>query len=326
MRHGVYFHRNIKAGFSINKVTQSVVRNIKGKEEFFVPCVRALPWSLIKNILFVFRHRRKDSINHITGDIHYCMIALKGCKSVLTIHDTCSVDYYNKGSRLKRAIDRLLWFTIPLRIATRVVCISENTKRSVERLCGRKDIKVIYNAIDPAFVTVPKDVSQRPYRILHIGTTPNKNLERTIQSLKGIECELVIVGRLTPDQRTILDESGIKYQNKFDLSDSEIIKEYIDCDVVSFISLFEGFGMPIIEANKTGRPVITSSIPVLKEIGSDSVLYVNPEDVNDMHAGFMKMIEDPSLRKECVEKGLKNVMRFEPEMIIESWKSLYNSI
>lgn len=325
MKRVVYFHRNLKAGFSINKVTQTFVSGITDKVEYYVPSERALPTSLLKNLWYVFNHRERNCINHITGDIHYCMLALAGCKSVLTVHDTVSVDY-NPVSKMKRLYNRLFWFTIPTKIATKVVCISEETKRHLSKYSKRKDLEVIYNAIDPSFKTILKDQTKNPYKVLQIGTSANKNLERTILALHGINCELTIIGKMTQAQEALLIEQGVKYRNLFNLSDEDILKEYANSDIVSFISLFEGFGMPIIEANKTGRPVITSSIPVLKEIANDSAVFVNPEDIKEMHEGFVKLFNDSDLRNLCVERGLENVKRFEPSTIIRSWERLYESI
>ena len=325
MKHIVYFHRNLAAGFSINKVTQSYVRSISDKKEYYVPYRRALILDIIKNLCYVFKHRNKKGLNHVTGDIHYCILALIGCKSVLTIHDTVALDFA-KGNTIKKWIQKWLWFKLPIRFATKVVCISEQTKKSISPLTNRKDIVVIHNAVDPIFETKLKDQSKTPYKILFIGSNPNKNLERTVSALNGIDCEMTIIGRLNQSQLDFLENSRVRYVSKCNLSDEEMIKEYENCDIVTFISLFEGFGMPIIEANKVGRPVICSTIPVLKEVAGDSAVFVNPLDVKDMHSGFLRLFSDTDLRQQCVEKGLSNVERFEVSEIRKQWINLYESI
>jgi len=320
-----FFHRNIDAGYSINKVTQTFVRNIPDKEEFYVPCRRASLVNVVKNIWFVFRHRNKKGINHITGDIHYCILGLIGCKTVLTIHDTVAL-HFASGSKFKKKLEEWLWFTLPLRMATKVVCISEETKRLVQPFTNRKDLIVIHNAVDPGIKTSLKDYDITPYNILHIGTKPNKNLERTVQALVGIPCRLTVVGNPSQRQLDLIKKSGIEYCVKSGLTDEEIIKEYEACDVVTFISLFEGFGMPIIEANKVGRPVITSTIPVVKEVAADSAVFVDPYDEGKIREGFLALFSDSKLRKVCVEKGLENVKRFEHESITENYLNLYRAL
>lgn len=320
-----YFHRNIKAGYSINKVTQAFVRHIIDKEEYYVPYRRANIFDILKNLWFVYKHRNKKGVNHITGDIHYCILALLGCSSVLTIHDTVSLDFA-KGSTLKKTIIKWLWYKLPIKYATKVVCISEETKRKIQPLTKRNDIIVIPDAIDPSFITSLKDQSRVPYDILHIGTKSNKNLERTIQALEKFECKLTIIGRLTSSQISLLENSKLNYCVKSDLTDEELMNEYVYCDIVSFISLFEGFGMPIIEANKIGRPVITSTIPVVREVAGDSAVFVDPYDVNQIENGFSSLFNDQQIRKDCVEKGLKNVTRFDSLVISSQYSQLYNQL
>lgn len=321
----VYFHRCKKAGFSINKVTQSYVRNISDKKEYYVPHLSGTIKDVLQNMWFVFKHRDKHSINHVTGDIHNCILALFGCKSILTIHDTVSI-HFAKNSKLKKIIQEWLWFRLPIKYATKVVCISEETKRCILNLTKRDDIMVIHNAVDSCFQTKIKDETKIPYDILFIGANPNKNLERTVQALNGIDCKLTVIGRLSPMQIEYLEQSKIFYSVKSGLTDEEMVKEYEQCDIVSFISLFEGFGMPIIEANKVGRPVITSTIPVLKEVAGDAAVFVNPNDVDDMHKGFVRLFTDEKLRKDCVTKGLENVKRFDPEIITRQYIKLYESL
>lgn len=320
-----FFHRNIKAGYSINKVTQTVIRHIGNKTEFFLPNVGASIRALIGNLWFVLNHRDKRCINHVTGDAHYVMLGLIGCKSVLTIHDTVSLDFAKYGL-IKRLFAEYLWFRIPLRIATKVVCISEETKKCVERYTNRRDIVVIHNAIDPVFQSDNIDSNRKPKRVLIIGTNPNKNLERTFEALKNFDCEVTIIGKPTEDQMLLLRECRVQYNVKTGLTDQQIVDEYKKADIVSFISLFEGFGMIVIEANKVGRPVITSDIPVLREVAGDAALFVNPTDINDMRNGFITLFEDAELRRILVDKGYENVKRFAVDNILKQWEVLYNSI
>ena len=321
----VYFHRNIEAGYSINKVTQTIISGFKNKVEYFLPCVGGSLFVVCNNLLYVYKHRDKNAINHVTGDVQYAILALIGCKSVLTVHDTVSLEF-NKMNPFKKMLFEWIWYRLPLMIATKVVCISEATKRCVKKYTTRKDIVVIHNAIDPSFHTIDKARIRAVPKILLIGTSPNKNLKRTFEALKGIECELMIVGRPSEDVLFYLRENKFQYNVKTGLTDEQIVKEYADADIVSFISLFEGFGMIIIEANKVGRPVICSNIPVLKEVAGDAALFVNPVDIESMRNGFKTLFEDAELRRSLVNKGYENVKRFAVDNILNQWKELYHSI
>lgn len=321
----IFFHRNKKAGFSINKVTQTVISNIPIRREYFVPDRGASVLSIIKNLFYVWKHHDKKSINHVTGDVHYCILALIGCKSVLTIHDTVSLDFVHLP-QYKHFLIKWLWFKFPLKIATKVVCISEETRRHILKYTKRRDIEVIHNAVDPMFVQSPKVFSAAKPKVLLIGTGANKNLIRTFEAIKGMNCLVIIVGKLNDEQRIALDKYHIDYINKVGLSDEELLEEYINCDIVSFISLFEGFGMIVVEANKVGRPVICSDIPVLKEIGGNGALYVNPKDIDDMRRGFNKILSDEQLRNQLVLDGYENAKRFDVEVILRQWIRLYDSM
>lgn len=322
----LFFHRNIKCGFSINKVSQTFIRKIDDYQEFYAPFNRADVISLLRNLLFVFRHRNKHAINHITGDIHYCIMALLGCKSVLTIHDTNMYDFCRNP--LKRWVFRWFWFKLPIRFAGKVVCISTETKRRVLQFSKRKDIEVIYNAVDDSFLRQkpqPVPYHKKPH-ILLIGTNVNKNVVRTIEALSGIECQLIIIGHLNDEISNALKKHQMDYIIKTKLRDAEIIEEYRACDIVSFCSIYEGFGMPIIEGNAMGRPVITSCIEPLIEIAGDAALLVSPYDVEDMRRGFLNLINDSTLRLRLVENGLKNIMRFQSQEIAKQYMNLYKSL
>lgn len=321
----IYFHRNKDVGYSIDKVTQTVIGQFEDKEEYYVPGKTASISDILKNILYVYKHRDRKRINHVTGDIHYCMLGLIGCKSVLTIHDTVMVDY-NSYSAIKRLFLELLWLRIPLALATRVICISSATKNSISRFTKRKDVVVIHNAISNSnsqpLLKVPSDLPN----VLIIGITPNKNLERTLKALSGLNCRVTIIGDLPQNIADLIKKLNIDCRTKSHLTDEELNKEYLDCDVVSFVSLFEGFGMPVIEANKMGRPVVCSNIEVLKEVAGDAALFVDPYSVESIKHGFSRLFSEPNLYSELVQKGLENVKRFDPQRQSELLMNVYKSI
>src|SRR5690606_24710585 len=127
----------------------------------------------------------------------------------------------------------LFWVYIPVKSATRVVCISHETKRNLLRYVSSSSsakVSVISNPVDPSFKFVPKTVEVLRPVILHIGTGWNKNLKRTILALEGISCHLRIIGRLSSEMSNLLLEKGISFSNVFDLPDERIVEEYVNCD------------------------------------------------------------------------------------------------
>lgn len=321
------FHRNRKAGYSIYKVFSTLTAEIaknKALVHYFVPDYRANMLAVINNIYYVYRNRDKTGVNHISGDIHYCILALIGCKTVLTIHDLSAMDCAQNP--LKKAIIRWLWFKLPLRFADKVICISEATKRELMKLTRRSDIDVIYNAVDPMFTSQSSSFRVDQPRILHVGTAWNKNLENTIRALSGIPSELVIIGSVMDSVKTLLRACKVNYIIKEGLSDEALLMEYREADLITFCSIYEGFGMPIIEAHAVGRCVLTSSIPPTLEIAGGGAIFVDPNDVNSMASGFKLLISNPELRKALIEKGHKNVRRFEVKQIATLYLLVYESL
>ncbi len=322
-----FFYRNPTAGFSILKVFRTLEDEIRTRHHvnsINVPFRRADPLSVLKNILFVFKHRNKTGINHVTGDIHYAIIALIGCKSVLTVHD---LNVYNRAvNPIKRMFINLLWFKLPLWIANEVVCISEHTKSELEKISSRKDIKVIYNAVDPTHVFKPKIFNEQCPVVLQIGTAWNKNMERTILALEHIECHLIIIGAINREIETLLEKTKQSYTVKTDLTDKQLLQEYDNCDLITFCSTYEGFGMPITEGNAVGRCVVTSDISPMTEIGADAVAFANPYDLTSIADALLRIINSGKYRDSLIVNGHKNVERFQVKEISSSYESIYKSL
>jgi len=323
-----YFHRNPQDGFSMLKVSRTFIDEIKKKtdiDEFFVPHKGSLhPVATLKNIWFTFKHRSKNGVNHITGDIHFCMLALIGCKSILTVHDTYSVE--KSKNPIKQFIRNQLYYKFCIRLATQVICISEKTKKDIQKTYKKGTIKVIYNAVSPLFRFAPKPFNEHKPIILQIGTGWNKNLQNTIKALAGISCELRIIGNLNAEIVHLLEKENIFFSVKTNLTDEEIVKEYEECDIVSFCSVFEGFGMPIIEGNAVGRCIITSNIEPMTEIADNAACLVNPNEVLSIADGFRKIISNANYRQQLIENGLENVKRFQAEDVAKQYIQLCNKL
>ncbi len=325
-----FFHRHRSLGFSIQHVFSTIIENIKQVdknleiEEIHTPSIGSMPWDMLTNIFYVFRHRNKKGINHISGHIHEVVLGLIGCKTVLTVHDLVFID--NVKNPIKRFYKWLFWLYFPIKFSDKVICISEKTKKNILNHIKTSKLEVIHNPLDPAFNYVPKEFNSQNPIILHIGTGWNKNLKRTVAALEGVPCHLRIIGKLNQEQIEILNFHKLKYSNATNLSDAEIIKEYIDCDIVNFPSEYEGFGMPIIEGQKTGRVVLTSAIEPLIEIARDSVHYVNPLDILSIKEGYTKLITDDDYRNSIIKKGLENTKRFQVENISQKYLDIYKKV
>jgi glycosyltransferase involved in cell wall biosynthesis len=278
------------------------------------------------NILEAGR-RQTNGINHITGEVHFLNLLMDRRRVVLTIHD-CRFMNRKANSRLQSTLMKWLYLKAPVRQSAVVTTVSEATKVDIVRYtgCDPGKIIVIPVAVHESFQPTPNIFKKSCPKILQIGTGDNKNLTRLSEALKEIPCHLTIIGRLSEDQRKSLQRAGIDYTNKYSLSRQEIVAAYEACDIVSFVSLFEGFGMPIIEANMVERVVLTSNISSMPEVAGDAALLVDPYSVADIRRGLNELIQDEALRSRLISNGRRNRERFSPQVIAEQYYELYRSL
>lgn len=268
---------------------------------------------------------RQGDINHITGDIHYATYLLKRNKTLLTILDCRNIE---KLSGLKQWLFRALWFDIPIYRSRRVSVISDFTAKQLIHHCAyaREKICIVYCPVNPAYTPNPKSFNLSKPIILQVGTGNNKNLERVAEALTSIPCRLDIVGKLSDSQIEILNKFNIDYTNAHSLSHIQVLQKYQTCDLVVFASTYEGFGMPIIEANAVGRPVITSNICSMPEVAGNAACIVDPFDISSIRTGILKIINEPEYREDLIKKGYKNVERFKAEKIAGDYVKIYQEM
>ena len=282
------------------------------------------PLNFVRNIFYV--RKRQQVINHITGDIHYTIL---GCSrrnlNVLTIHDCVLLEKYKKHDP-RYWVFKTLWYDLPMRRADLVTVISEKTKADlISRIAYGKDkIRVVSNFVSDKFLYEPKVFNKEKPELLFIGSTANKNLDRILRAITGVNCHLQIVGKISDQQRAFISANNIQATISFELSLEELVEKYKRTDIVLFPSLYEGFGMLIIEANASGRPVVTSNISPMTEIAGKAACFVDPYDITSIRQGIIKLIEDESYRESIVEYGLANAHLYRLNRVSDKYLSLYN--
>lgn len=327
MKVGLIFRSKDRNEFSIEALFESLKKYINvyyPTEEIYLPLGRYNKISLLKKNVMFAKSIDVD-IYHITGEVNFIASVLPARKTIITVHDFVDLE---KKRGIIRLIRWIFWYYIPFRRVRFLACISQKTmNETIERFPFTKH-KVVYipNPVDDSYVNVNRIFNNKKPLILVIGTRDNKNIERIIEAVSGINCSLHIIGILSEKQKILLEKSGVEYKNSFRISDDDVRQAYIDSDILCFPSLYEGFGRPIIEANAIGRPVLTSNISPLSDVAADAALLVNPYDVNEIREGILKIIDNPELRKKLVANGLINARRYKAEYVASQYVKLYKQI
>jgi len=244
---------------------------------------------------------------------------------VLTVLD-CG--FLRRNNSLARTIIKWFWLDLPVWHVRYITAISESTKQEIIHYtrCKPDKIRVIPVVITSDFYRIDQPSQADRPRILHIGTNFNKNLARHIEALAGIPCTLHIIGKIGPETLELLAFYQIDYLNGFDLSAEQVFEAYKQCDLLLFASTVEGFGMPILEAQTIGRPVITSNVTSMPEVAGIGACLVNPLDVSSIRAGALKVIGDTEYQQTLVEAGFANVKRYQALPVAEQYANLYREI
>ena len=290
-----------------------------------VPCQSRGVLRCARNLIFTAR--QQADIIHVTGDIHYCTLAIRRPRCVLTIHDFCSL---NRLKGVRKLIFSLFWYSLPLRWAPHITVISEETRKQLERYfpTAARKTRVIANCVDEAFRrnyrTAPA-VSDR-LRVLQVGTGRNKNLERVAMAASDLQVRLRIIGPLSKCQRSFLDSLDLEWSSTQQLSEEEMVREYRESNLLVFASTYEGFGLPIVEAQAIGLPVITSNMAPMNEVAGEAALLVDPYEEKEIRAAMEQLLRSPDLARRLSVQGRHNAERFDARIVADRYADIYTRL
>jgi glycosyltransferase involved in cell wall biosynthesis len=329
-RRVVLLFRKLRAAgnFSIETSFEQMMRSFPPASEFIPVGFASSHYSngILPRLRGMFEaRRRRGDVNHVTGDVHYLALALPGRSTVLTVHDCGFMTHPNP---VARRVLKWLWLDWPVRHCRFVTAVSEATKRDIVRFsgCDPDKVVVIPTVIAEGFEPVGRAFNAACPRILHVGMTPNKNFARHVEAIAGLPCELHIVGRLEREHVALLERHRVRYTAEHNISREDMRRAYAGTDLLLFASTLEGFGMPILEAQSVGRPVVTSKLSSMPEVAGAGACLVDPLDVASIRAGVMRVIGDQSYRSGLVEAGFANLARFRPDAVARQYEALYRRV
>lgn len=290
------------------------------------------------------------------------LVVPKRTAVVQTVHDLIPLIFKESTSAKNRFIFKMNFSF--LKYADCIIAVSQNTKKDIVKILGiaEENVLVIHNGVDHLHKTdqglekrTRNEICDESPFILYVGgLDPLKNIPTIIRAFDKISekhgnLKLVMVGAdgekmrdlksmtrkkrfsfLSPDQsfRTLLERmlrSG-KIILKGYLEIPDLIAYYRDAELFLFPSLYEGFGLPPLEAMSCGTPVVASDRSSLPEILGKAALYVNPEDAEDLARSVNQLLEDDSLRMKHKEAGLQRAAQFRWEETGRKTLALYQTL
>ena len=260
-------------------------------------------------------------------------------KTIITIHD-CTYKRFRKKKSFGALLYMKTMFYLLPKIAKKVITVSEFTKEELIRLYGVSPfkIKVIREAVPKmSSPSIPREDLQKKFNIkkpyfFWIGVSmPWKNIPRLIKAFKKFtekndDFSLILAGELSAQEKEqIQREKNIVFLGK--VSEKEKIALFLNSFALIFPSLYEGFGLPVLEAQSLGVPVLTSNVASLPEVAGRGALFVDPYNIEDIARGMQRIATDKELREKLVQEGYKNIKRFSWERaakeLLEVFKEVY---
>jgi glycosyltransferase involved in cell wall biosynthesis len=297
----------------------------------------SIPWALLKTRADVFH------------EPHYVLPPLTRCRSVVTIHDCIHLrfpQYLPTRGALAYARTQM---GLAARRSDRILTVSEASKRDILEFFDVPPgkVTVIHNAIDDRFGTPPPEESVRRvaerYQLggafaLYVGNVkPHKNVERLIDAFHLVrqsgleELRLVVIGdeisKYASLRRAVHRYNLHKYVRFLGfLPDDLLAIVYRLAAVFVFPSLYEGFGLPPLEAMASGTPVVTSNVSSLPEVTGDAALLVDPTNPDAIAGAMRSVLTDPALAADLRARGLARAKEFSWERSVRRIRDIYGEV
>jgi len=280
---------------------------------------------------------------------HYVLPPAVPCRSVVTIHDCIHLMFPQYlPNRAAYVYARALMWAAAKR-SDRILTVSESSKRDILHYFNvpPEKIDVVYNALDERFGAEPRPEEIARVRerfqldggfVLYAGNIkPHKNLVRLIDAFEGLrrdgfeDLKLLIIGdeiSRWPALRRAVHKYKLHKHVRFlgFLPDETLAVLYRLAAVFVFPSLYEGFGLPPLEAMASGTPVVTSNVSSLPEVAGDAAVLVDPYDAVAIKEGIKSVLTNPELAESLRRKGLQRAREFSWERSVARTREIYRQV
>lgn len=287
-----------------------------------------------------FLHLKKIVGNNILHIPHYNIPILCKFNLVVTIHDLIHLIYPKGASKRFASVYMRLMIERALSRAKRVISVSHTTRDYLEKIYGLKNtnIEVVYEGADEKFCKINdttylraiKEKYKLPDRfILYVGSIRrHKNIGTLIKSFTALSKKisdiwLVMVGKLA--NKFDLKKERVLYLGEV-AADRDLVGIYNLASCFCNLSLFEGFGLTILEAQAVGIPVVCSGIPAHLEIGGGGVSIVSPHNLDQICTTLYNVLTNSDLRESLIDKGRNNVKRFDCKKSAQRTFEIYKEV
>jgi glycosyltransferase involved in cell wall biosynthesis len=274
---------------------------------------------------------------------------------VITVHDLLDYMYRARTNNVAQRAMHSYFTRSVMHRAARIFAVSNFTKRDVARLFNLEPekIEVVYNALDDSFLrghSTPEEQAMirgryqvdSPFLLYAGRISPHKNVARIIEAFSALKGELakegafpdlklIVIGdevSKNPDIRRAVIRSGVQHDVRFlGYVSIDVLRIFFDmAKVFVFPSLYEGFGLPPLEAMAHGTPVVASNTSALPEVVGNAAMMVNPENVFEISRALMRVLTDQSLRERMKAAGLEQAQRFSWDASVRRMIELYEQV
>jgi len=317
----------LSGGFSIERIFDCLGPELLKSVRLVVtrcPSMYAGPLDLVRNMLSLEISEDADVL-HITGDVHYCTLSpVVRIPCIISVHDLRMLDW---ASPYKKMLTKLLWFTLPNWKTSTWTAVSNVTADSLLGIgIPSSKIEVIGNPVDSRIIFSDRPWSLERVSMLHVGTYAHKNLGLSILIASRMNARLTVVGPLTVKDSIELHAAGISFQSLPLVTDEEIAMLYGKHTILSFPSSYEGFGMPIVEAQAAGTVVLCADIPILRETAGDGAIFLSLQSPLDCLPELVRTLSSKLLWHDMIQKGRRNASRFAVSKVAAAYLELYRKV